>query len=162
MYAIPVCDRRGHCRGSRRSGDRTLGASVSAVRSVDEKVLREYAGVYRWNPNTYLSPSTNAASADRRVTGTPASFDDLAGDVVAAFAYLKTRSDIDRNRIGLMGVSQAGWIMPLAAVRGTGPAFLISISGEGIPAAETTIDQAQYCVELGPGSPRWRQFTVRL
>jgi uncharacterized protein len=72
-----------------------------------------------------------------------ASFDDLAGDVVAAFEYLKTRSDIDRSQIGLFGVSQAGWIMPLAAVRAKDMAFLISISGAGVPAAETTIDQAQ-------------------
>ena len=72
-----------------------------------------------------------------------ASFDDLAGDVVAAFEYLKTRSDIDHTQIGLLGVSQAGWIMPLAAVRSTDLAFLISISGAGVPAAETTLDQAR-------------------
>jgi uncharacterized protein len=72
-----------------------------------------------------------------------ASFDDLAGDVVAAFEYLKTRSDIDGAQIGLLGVSQAGWVMPLAAVRAQGIAFLISVSGPGIPAAETTIDQAR-------------------
>jgi pimeloyl-ACP methyl ester carboxylesterase len=73
-----------------------------------------------------------------------ASFDDLAGDVVAAFEYLKTRSDIDRTQIGLFGWSQAGWIMPLAAVRAKDIAFLISVSGAGIPAAETTIDQVQH------------------
>jgi uncharacterized protein len=72
-----------------------------------------------------------------------ASFDDLAGDVVAAFEYLKTRSDIESGQIGLLGVSQAGWIMPLAAVRAKDMAFLISISGAGVPAAETTIDQAR-------------------
>ncbi len=72
-----------------------------------------------------------------------ASFDDLAGDVVAAFQYLKTRSDVDRARIGLLGVSQAGWIMPLAALRANDVAFLISVSGAGVPAAETTIDQAR-------------------
>jgi dienelactone hydrolase len=44
-----------------------------------------------------------------------ASFEDLAGDVVAAFEYLKTRSDIRRDQIGTLGWSQAGWIMPLAA-----------------------------------------------
>ena len=71
-----------------------------------------------------------------------ASFDDLAGDVVAAVEYLKARDDIDRTQIGLLGVSQAGWIMPLAAVRAKGLAFLISISGAAVPAAETTIDQA--------------------
>src|SRR5205823_373174 len=74
---------------------------------------------------------------------TTASFDDLARDVVGAFDYLKTRSDIDRGQIGLLGVSQAGWIMPLAAVQAKDIAFLISISGAGISAAETTIDQAQ-------------------
>jgi pimeloyl-ACP methyl ester carboxylesterase len=72
-----------------------------------------------------------------------ASFDDLAGDVVAAFDYLKTRPDIDRAQIGLLGISQAGWIMPLACLRAKEIAFLVSISGAGVPAAETTIDQAQ-------------------
>jgi pimeloyl-ACP methyl ester carboxylesterase len=72
-----------------------------------------------------------------------ASFDDLAGDVVAAFEYLKTRSDVDPDQIGLLGVSQAGWIMPLAALRAKDLAVLISISGAGVPPAETTIDQAE-------------------
>ncbi len=72
-----------------------------------------------------------------------ASFDDLANDVVAAVKYLKTRRDIDAEQIGLLGVSQAGWIMPLAALRSSDVAFLISVSGPGIPAAETTIDQAR-------------------
>ena len=70
-----------------------------------------------------------------------ASFDDLAADVVAAFQYLKSRNDIDPAQIGLLGVSQAGWVMPLAAVRAKDLAFLISISGAGVSPAETTIDQ---------------------
>ncbi len=72
-----------------------------------------------------------------------ASFEDLAADVVAAFEYLKTRSDIDSQQIGLLGWSQAGWIMPLAALRANQLSFLISISGAGVPAAETTITQAR-------------------
>jgi len=72
-----------------------------------------------------------------------ASFDDLAADVVAAFEFLKTRSDIDPKQIGMLGWSQAGWVMPLAAVRAKDMAFLISISGAGIPAADTTIDEAR-------------------
>ncbi|HEV3485007.1 MAG TPA: alpha/beta hydrolase [Vicinamibacterales bacterium] len=72
-----------------------------------------------------------------------ASFEDLASDVIAAFEYLKSRPDVDSTQIGLFGVSQAGWIMPIAAVRAKGIAFLISVSGAGVPVAETTIDQAQ-------------------
>jgi alpha-beta hydrolase superfamily lysophospholipase len=56
-----------------------------------------------------------------------ASFEDLADDVVAAFEYLKSRRDIDPAQIGLLGVSQAGWVMPLAAVRAKNVAFLNSI-----------------------------------
>ncbi|HWE87105.1 MAG TPA: alpha/beta fold hydrolase [Terracidiphilus sp.] len=74
---------------------------------------------------------------------TTASFDDLAGDAAAAFEYLKTRSDIDHRQIGFFGLSQAGWIMPLAATRTSGLAFLISVSGAAIPPAETTIDEAR-------------------
>ena len=71
------------------------------------------------------------------------SFDDLAGDALAAYSYLRTRPDIDRSQIGLLGLSQAGWVMPLAAVRAQDVAFLISISGGGVSAAETTIDEAR-------------------
>lgn len=72
-----------------------------------------------------------------------ANFEDLAGDVVAAFQHLKTRPEIDPKQIGLLGVSQAGWIMPLVAVRAPGIAFLISVSGAGVPVTETTIDHAR-------------------
>ena len=72
-----------------------------------------------------------------------ASYEDLAGDVVAGFEYLKSRGDIDANHIGLLGWSQAGWVMPIAALRAPGIAFLISVSGAAIPAAETAIDEAR-------------------
>lgn len=82
-----------------------------------------------------------------------ASFPDLAADVVAAVGYLKSRPDIDSRHIGLLGVSQAGWIMPLAAVRATDIAFLISISGAGVTPAETTLDQARNEMTMG-GMPQ--------
>ena len=87
----------------------------------------------------YDKRGVGASTGDWRT----ASFDDLAGDVVAAFEYLKTRTDVDPKQIGLLGWSQAGWVMPLAAVRAKNIAFLISISGAGIPAAETTLDQSR-------------------
>jgi pimeloyl-ACP methyl ester carboxylesterase len=73
-----------------------------------------------------------------------ASFDDLAGDVIAAVEYLKTRRDIEPTQIGVLGWSQAGWIMPLAALRSKDIAFMISVSCAGVPAAETTLDQAMH------------------
>jgi pimeloyl-ACP methyl ester carboxylesterase len=72
-----------------------------------------------------------------------ATFEELAGDVIAAVNSLKNRAEIDPAQIGLLGISQAGWVMPIAAVRQNDIAFLISISGAGVSAAETTIDQAR-------------------
>jgi uncharacterized protein len=72
-----------------------------------------------------------------------ASFEDLAGDVVAAFKYLRSRRDIDAKQIGLLGISQAGWIMPIAAVNAPDIAFVISVSGAGVPADETALDHAR-------------------
>jgi pimeloyl-ACP methyl ester carboxylesterase len=42
-------------------------------------------------------------------------FPQLAGDVAAGVRFLRTRPEIDAKRIGLFGVSQAGWILPIAA-----------------------------------------------
>ncbi|MEO5923951.1 MAG: alpha/beta hydrolase [Bryobacteraceae bacterium] len=70
-----------------------------------------------------------------------APFEDFAGDAAAAFEYLKTRADIDPKGIGLLGISQAGWVMPLAAERAKDIAFLISVSGPGIPVAQTNLDE---------------------
>lgn len=72
-----------------------------------------------------------------------ASYEELASDVVAAVRYLQTRRDVDARQIGLLGVSQAGWIMPLAAGQLQDLGFLISISGAGVSPAETTLDQTQ-------------------
>ena len=55
-------------------------------------------------------------------------FDDLAGDMAAGVEFLRTRPEIDAKRIGLAGVSQAGWIMPLAAQKAR-PAFMVLMVG---------------------------------
>ncbi len=91
-----------------------------------------------------------------------ASFDDLAGDVVAAVEYLKTRSDIRRDGIGMLGWSQAGWVMPLAAAQAQDLAFLVSISGAGVSGAETTIDQARNEMTAGGMRPQMIDQIVEL
>jgi len=44
-------------------------------------------------------------------------FNLLAADVDGAVAALRSRPEIDPSRIGLLGASQAGWVVPLATVR---------------------------------------------
>ncbi|MCC6144363.1 MAG: alpha/beta fold hydrolase [Candidatus Hydrogenedentes bacterium] len=59
-------------------------------------------------------------------------FNLLAKDVLAGVTFLKARGDVDPQRIGLLGVSQAGWIMPLAASRSADVSFIVSISGPAV------------------------------
>jgi pimeloyl-ACP methyl ester carboxylesterase len=83
----------------------------------------------------YDKRGVGGSSSDWRRT----SFDDLAGDAVAAVRFLETRSDIDSRRIGVFGVSQGGWIGPLTASRSKAVAFVISVSGPGVSPAEETL-----------------------
>jgi pimeloyl-ACP methyl ester carboxylesterase len=55
-------------------------------------------------------------------------FDELASDMAAGVAWLRSRPEIDPARIGLVGVSQAGWIIPVAAAKSK-PAFMIMLVG---------------------------------
>jgi dienelactone hydrolase len=62
-------------------------------------------------------------------------FADLAGDMAAGVAHLRSLPDIDARRIGLMGPSQAGWIIPLAA-RTAKPQFMVIIVGPTVTVGE--------------------------
>ena len=46
-------------------------------------------------------------------------FEELSSDIAAGVEFLRSRPEIDRNRIGLAGASQAGWIVPLPRRRAT-------------------------------------------
>ena len=72
-----------------------------------------------------------------------ASFETLAGDALAAVAFLRSRRDIDAKRIGLFGVSQGGWIGPLAASRSRDVSLVVSVSGPGVTPAEQTLDMIE-------------------
>lgn len=79
---------------------------------------------------------------DKRGTGgstgnwSRATFDDLAGDALAAVRYLKTRHEINPHQIGLQGTSFGGWVAPLAASRSTDVAFVIVESAPAISPLE--------------------------
>jgi dipeptidyl aminopeptidase/acylaminoacyl peptidase len=63
-------------------------------------------------------------------------FDLLAEDALAGVEALARRQDIDRSRIGIFGVSQAGWIAPLAASRSARVAFVVLLSGPAVTVGE--------------------------
>ncbi|WP_106400844.1 alpha/beta hydrolase family protein [Actinocorallia populi] len=55
------------------------------------------------------------------------SMDDRADEAAAAIAWARARPDIDGDRIGLWGASQAGWVLPKIAAR-TPVRFAIAVS----------------------------------
>lgn len=53
----------------------------------------------------------------------------LAEDVNAGVAYLLTRPEVEAKKIGVIGGSQAGWVIPLAASQSESLSFFIILSG---------------------------------
>jgi hypothetical protein len=86
---------------------------------------------------------------DKRGTGNSGgdyrdeSFGDFAADALAGVHYLQGRKEIDRNRVGLSGRSHGGIVAPLAASLSTDVAFLINVSGTGVPPYQQVTYQAE-------------------
>jgi dienelactone hydrolase len=107
----------GSIRGTRDSAD-LWGAFFAsqgvAMLSYDKRGVGESTGQY-------------VRSADE------ANLRALAGDALAGVAWLRQRADIDAARIGLVGGSQAGWTIPLAASESSDVAFAAIQSGPAMP-----------------------------
>ena len=70
-----------------------------------------------------------------------ANSEDFSKDVEAAIEYLKTRKDIQKSQIGLIGHSEGGLIAPLVAARNKDVSYLISLAGPGVTGAEILLSQ---------------------
>ncbi|WP_234733087.1 alpha/beta hydrolase family protein [Tellurirhabdus bombi] len=74
---------------------------------------------------------------DRGVGQTTGNFDqstaaDFAQDALAAIDYLKTRPEVAKKKIGLIGHSEGGITAPLAATQSKDVAYLVSLAGVGV------------------------------
>jgi hypothetical protein len=86
---------------------RIIASRGFAVLTYDKRGAGRSAGVYVGDLNT------SAANLDL-----------LADDAAAAVRELARRPDLHDLPIGLLGISQAGWIMPLAAIEDRQVAFM--------------------------------------
>lgn len=69
---------------------------------------------------------------------------DFAEDALAAVNYLKTRREIDRKRIGLLGHSEGALVGAIAASKAPRDvAFLIMLAGTGVPGEQILYRQAE-------------------
>jgi dienelactone hydrolase len=90
---------------------------------------------------------------------TPEMFQALASDMAHAARWLGNQRGIDLNRIGLMGGSQAGWIMPLAASQEPVVRFVIVGEGVPLPAAIEEVHGGYLDLVGNEGNPTLRQVT---
>lgn len=67
---------------------------------------------------------------------------DFAGDALAGTAYLKSRKEIRRKRIGLVGHSEGGVIAPMVAADSKDVAFIVLLAGTGVPGDQLLLTQA--------------------
>ncbi len=63
-------------------------------------------------------------------------FDLLASDVLACVEWLKSKPELQQAKLGLLGGSQAGWVMPLAASKSKDIDFMIIGEGAAVSAGE--------------------------
>ncbi|MGA8264930.1 MAG: alpha/beta hydrolase [Ignavibacteriaceae bacterium] len=66
---------------------------------------------------------------------------DFATDVLAGVEYLKTRKEVNKNEIGLIGHSEGGLIAPMVAVKSKDVAFIVLMAGPGVPGDSILIMQ---------------------
>ncbi len=57
---------------------------------------------------------------------------DFTSDAAAALAWLKTRTDVDQRRIGVLGHSEGGLIAPAVAVADPSVRFVVLMAGPGV------------------------------
>ncbi|MFC4053759.1 alpha/beta hydrolase family protein [Actinomadura syzygii] len=61
------------------------------------------------------------------------SYSELADDALGGVRALRARPGVDPAKVGLWGLSEGGWVAPLAASRSADVAFVIVVGGNAMP-----------------------------
>ena len=110
---------------------------VSAQYHIDhahQMVLSGFA-VLRYDP-----PGVGQSRGERGIE----SLDSRTEEAIATLHYLQSRTDIQPGRVGLWSDSQGAWVIAMAAAGfPQDVAFIISVSGSGVPVAEQQVYSIQ-------------------
>jgi len=96
--------------------------------------------------------------ADDRGTGkstgdfSKATSADFATDAEAGIQYLKTRKEVNPQKIGLVGHSEGGMIAPMVAARNKDVAFIVMMAGTGVPGDQVIVAQGE-AIQVAMGKP---------
>jgi uncharacterized protein len=70
-----------------------------------------------------------------------ASFPELAGDATAAVRVLRSRAEVDSARVGVIGFSQGGYVVPIVAAEDSDARFVVVISGATTPLLDQVLGE---------------------
>jgi pimeloyl-ACP methyl ester carboxylesterase len=84
---------------------------------------------------------------------------DFATDVESAIAYLKTRNEINKKKIGLIGHSEGGLIAPIVAAKSKDVAFIALLAGTGIQGDQILLLQQKLIAKASGASDEEVQKT---
>ena len=87
---------------------------------------------------------------------------DLASDVESAILYLKTRKEINKNKIGLLGHSEGGSIAPIVASKSEDVSFIVLLAGSGIKGDKSLIYQTELTLRASGISEKEIEQQVRI
>ena len=159
--AITLRDSAGELRGQRvflrkedvrfRNGDVTLAGSLTLPPGrgpfpaivflhgsgpiTRDVVLAEYFATQGIATLAYDKRGTGASGGTYTHDVDAQEFERLAGDALAAVAFARGRAEVDPGRVGLWGISQAGWIAAIVA-RSPNVAFSVLVSGPAVSLGE--------------------------
>jgi dienelactone hydrolase len=71
-------------------------------------------------------------------SGFERSYELLASDALAAVNALQDLPYVDRDAVGLWGLSEGSWVVPLAASRSDEVGFVVLVAATGVPPAQQT------------------------
>jgi uncharacterized protein len=75
--------------------------------------------------------------------------EDFAGDAVAAIEFLKKQKNIDPTKIGFIGHSEGAVIAAIASTISKDVAFIVTMSGPGVPGTEVLLEQQKLILQSG-------------
>jgi fermentation-respiration switch protein FrsA (DUF1100 family) len=104
---------------------------------------------------------------DRGVGGSTGDFSkatslDFASDAEAAVDYLKTRKEINKKEIGLIGHSEGGLIAPMVASKDKDIAFIVMLAGPGLPGNKLLLLQSELIMKSEGEKPEKIESTNNL
>lgn len=116
------------------TGTRDGVSSRYHIDHAHQMVLSGFA-VLRYDP-----PGVGQSKGERGVE----SLDSRTEEAIAALHFLQSRRDIQPDRVGMFSDSQGAWVIAMAAAGfPQDVAFIISVSGSGVPVAEQQVFSIQ-------------------